>query len=291
MIGQLFRLSGRGLADFKIHPWAHLLTLVAVAMVTLLAGFILLSLHNINIHLLKSRGEVQFQIYWRSDASPELIQTQWEKIGTMEYLQEIKGFTPQDALVELAETLGKTGDFSWLKEQNPLPYSALTSFAVPPEAQQEGWAADLLTKLKAMDGVAEVHYTPLQADLAKGWRVISRAIIWPIIGFLGMVVALVVGNTIRLSLLTRQDEIEILSLVGARPWYVRWPLLTGGMVQGLLGSAAGVGLLKLAQNALADSLNIAPLFIEIRFLPMEQVLALCGAVTLVSAISSWVAVR
>lgn len=291
MIGQLFRLTVRGLADFKVHPWAHLLTLVAVAMVSLLAGFILLSLHNINIHLLRTRGEVQFQVYWRADATPELIQIQWEKIGAMDHMQEIKGFTPQDALLELADTLGETGDFSWLKDQNPLPFSALTSFAVPPEAQTEGWAADILTQLKAMEGVDKVSYTPLQADLAKGWRVVSRAIIWPIIGFLGLVVALVVGNTIRLSLLTRQDEIEILSLVGARPWYVRWPLLTGGMVQGLLGSAAGIGLLKLAQDALADMLNIAPLFITIEFLPLEHCLALCGAVTLVSALSSWVAVR
>ncbi|WP_147819910.1 cell division protein FtsX [Salidesulfovibrio onnuriiensis] len=291
MIGQLLRLTGRGLADFRIHPWAHLLTLVAVAMVSLLAGFILLALHNIDLHLLKSRGEVQFQVYWSADATPELIQTQWETIGAMDHLVEIKGFTPQDALLELADTLGKTGDFSWLKDQNPLPYSALTSFAVPPEAQQEGWAADILTGLKAMDGVEKVTYTPLQADLARGWRVISRAIIWPIIGFLGLVVGLVVGNTIRLSLLTRMDEIEILSLVGAKPWYVRWPLLTGGMVQGLLGSAAGIGLLKLAQNALAETLNIAPLFIEIRFLPWEHCALMCGAVTLVAALSSWVAVR
>lgn len=291
MIGQLFRLTGRGLADFRVHPWAHLLTLVAVAMVSLLAGFILLALHNVNLHLLKSRGEVQFQIYWQADAAPEHIQSQWEEIGNMEFLEEIKGFTPQDALLELADTLGETGDFSWLKEQNPLPYSALASFAVPPEAQQEGWAADILTRLKAMQSVDRVHYSPLQADLAKGWRILSRAIVWPIIGFLGLVVALVVGNTIRLSLLTRQDEIEILALVGAKPWFVRWPLLTGGLVQGLLGSAAGVGLLKLVQNTLADSINVPPLFIEIQFLPLEHFMILCGAVTLVSALSSWVAVR
>lgn len=291
MIGQFFRLSGRGLADFIVHPWAHLLTLVAVAMVSMLAGFVILALFNVNTHLLKSRGQVQFQVYWSTSTDPAMIESQWEKIGSMDHLREIKGFTPQDALLELADTLGETGDFSWLKDQNPLPFSALVSFAVPPQEQQEGWAANILTQLKSLPGVDRVTYTPLQADLADGWKLISRTVVWPVIGFLGLVVALVVGNTIRLSLLTRMDEIDILALVGAKPWYVRWPLLTGGFVQGLLGASAGVGLLRLAQGQIVDSLNIPPLFITIDFLPFEYCAALVGAVALVAVLSSWVAVR
>ncbi len=291
MIGQFFRLTGRGLGDILIHPWAHLLTLVAVAMVSLLAGFVLLGLHNVNMQLMKSRGEVQFQIYWKTDTDPKIIESQWEAVGSMDHLVDIKGFTPQDALLELADTLGEAGDFGWLKETNPLPFSALASFAVPPSSQQEGWAAGILTKLKSMPGVEKVNYSPLQEDLAHGWKLISKAVIWPVIGFLGLVVAMVVGNTMRLSLLTRNDEIEILALVGAKPWFIRWPLITGGMALGLTGSMAGLGLLKLAQNTLADILNIPPLFIHINFMPMEYCIALVGGITLVAIVSSWVAVR
>jgi cell division transport system permease protein len=291
MMGQFFRLTGRGLGDIVVHPWANLLTLVAVAMISLLAGFVLLGLHNVNMQLLKSRGQVQFQIYWKTDADPQLIEKQWESVGAMEHLVDIKGFTPQDALLELADSLGEAGDFSWLKENNPLPFSALASFAVPPENQQQGWAADLLTRLKSMPGVHKVNYSPLQDDLAHGWQLISKAVIWPVIGFLGLVVAMVVGNTMRLSLLTRNDEIEILALVGAKPWFIRWPLITGGMVLGLTGSMAGLGLLKLAQNALAGILDIPPLFIRIEFMPMEYCAALVGGVTLVAVVSSFVAAR
>ncbi|KAB1441787.1 cell division protein FtsX [Pseudodesulfovibrio senegalensis] len=291
MLGQFFRLTGRGLGDIVVHPWANLLTLVAVAMVSLLAGFVLLGLHNVNMQLMKSRGQVQFQIYWKTDADPQLIEEQWESVGAMKHLVDIKGFTPQDALLELADSLGEAGDFSWLKENNPLPFSALASFAVPPQSQQKGWAAELLTRLKSMPGVDKVHYSPLQEDLAHGWTLISQAVIWPVIGFLGLVVAMVVGNTMRLSLLTRCDEIEILALVGAKPWYIRWPLITGGMVLGFTGSMAGLGLLKLAQNALADILNIPPLFIHIQFMPMEYCAALVGGVTLVAILSSFVAAR
>lgn len=291
MIGQFLRLTLRGLADIRLHPFAQLLTLVAVAMVTLLTGFILLGLHNVNLELLKSRGKVEFQAYWKPGLAAEEVVKDWDAIRNMEHLHDFSTFTPENALTELASTLGETGDFSWLAENNPLPYSGMISFAVPPEAQQEGWAADLLVQLKSLPGVDKVNYTPLQGDLSQGWRTMTQVVVWPILGFLALIVSLVVHNTIKLSLLTRMDEVEILSLVGAKPWYVRWPLLTGGFIQGALGSLAGIGLLTLVHSFTAEALNFPPFLIEIQFLPTDQLALLAGAVTLVSTASSWVSIK
>ncbi|MDC0336429.1 permease-like cell division protein FtsX [Pseudodesulfovibrio sp.] len=291
MIGQFFRLTLRGIADFGLHPIAQLLTLVAVGMVTLLTGLILLGLHNVNLELLKSRGKVEFQVYWKTTASAEEVVTDWDVIKGMEFLSDFTTFTPENALTELASTLGETGDFSWLADNNPLPYSGLASFAVPPDEQQEGWTADLLTSLKSLPGVDKVNYTPFQADLAQGWMTISRVIVWPILGFLALIVSLVVHNTIKLSLMTRMDEVEILALVGARPGYIRWPLLTGGFIQGLLGSGVGIGLLFAVHSVTAEALNFPPFLIQIQFLPYAQLGMLAGAVTFVSMASSWVAVK
>ncbi|MEF2230193.1 MAG: permease-like cell division protein FtsX [Pseudodesulfovibrio sp.] len=291
MIGQFLRLTLRGIADIRLHPVAQLLTLVAVSMVTLLTGFILLGLHNVNLELLRSRGEVEFQVYWKSGLPAEEVLNDWNAIRQMDHLRDLKTFTPENALTELASALGETGDFSWLADNNPLPYSGLATFAVPPEAQQGNWAADLLTRLKTMPGVEKVNYTPFQADLAQGWRTVTRLIFWPILGFLGLIVSLVVHNTIKLSLLTRLDEVEILSLVGARPSYIRWPLLIGGFIQGLAGSLGGIGLLKAVHSAAADALNFPPFLIEIQFLPADQLAVLAGAVTLVATLSSRVAVK
>lgn len=291
MLGRILRLTARGLGDFIVHPFAHLLTLTAVAMVAFLAGFVLLTLHNVNLQLLKTRGQVEFQLYWAEGAKQDTVRSEWKTIRDMQALKEFKTFTPGDALVELAETLGESGDFSWLRDQNPLPYSALAAFEVPPDKQEKGWAAELLTELKSLPGVEKVHYAPTQMDLAQSWVALTRTVAWPVVGFLALVAALVVGNTIKLSLMTRRDEVEILSLVGARPWYIRWPLLTGGFMQGLVGSGAGLGLLLLAQNTLKDALNVPPFFIEVSFLPPEQCAALAGGVILVSLAASWVAVR
>lgn len=291
MIGQFFRLTGHGIADFMLHPVAQLLTLVAVGMVTLLTGLILLGLHNVNMELLKSRGEVEFQVYWKTTTPAEEVVKEWDTIRSLEFLKDFQTFTPENALTELASTLGETGNFAWLADNNPLPYSGLASFAVPPENQEEGWTARLLTELKSLPGVEKVNYTPFQADLAQGWMTISRAIIWPILAFLGLIVSLVVHNTIKLSLMTRLDEVEILSLVGAKPSYIRWPLLTGGFLQGILGSGIGIGLLYGVHSLTSESLNFPPFLIEIQFLPIEQLGLLGGGVTLIAMASSWVAVK
>ncbi|QGY39391.1 FtsX-like permease family protein [Pseudodesulfovibrio cashew] len=291
MIGQLFRLTLRGIADFMLHPVAQLLTLVAVAMVTLLTGLILTGIFNVNLELAKSRGEVEFQVYWKTGLNGEAVRKDWGVVQAMPHLDEFKTYTPESALKELADTMGEGGDFSWLEENNPLPYSALASFKVPPEAQKQGWANALLTDLRSLPGVDQVDYTPFQGDLAQGWTTIAKAVIWPVLGFLGLVVSLVVHNTIKLSLMTRMDEVEILSLVGARPSYIRWPLLTGGFIQGLLGSLGGIGLLYAVHAFTADALNFPPFMLQIHFLPLSQLAMLAGGVTLVSMASSWVAVK
>jgi cell division transport system permease protein len=291
MIGRFLRLTLRGAADFTLHPVAQLLTMVAVAMVTLLTGLILMGLHTVNQELLKSRGQVEFQIYWKQGEPAEAVVRDWDAVKSLDHLADFTPFTPEAALVELAGSLGETGDFSWLADDNPLPYSALAAFAVPPSAQDEGWAGRLLTQLKSLPGVDKVNYTPFRADLAQGWMTLTRVVIWPILGFLALVISLVVHNTIKLSLLTRTDEIEILSLVGASPSYIRWPLLTSGFIQGLTGAGAGLGLLAVAHSLAADALNFPPFLIQIPSLPADQMVMLAAGVTLVAMASSWVAVK
>ncbi|WP_291330028.1 ABC transporter permease [Desulfovibrio sp. UCD-KL4C] len=292
MISLLFRLIGRGISDLRLHPWANIFTLIAVTMVSMLAGIFMFTLHNVNKELLKTRGQVQIQIFWQADTAPEEYSRQWENISKISGLKEIRTFTPDDALKQLSAALGGSDDFSWLTEgNNPLQPAALLSFSVEPGIKDKMWATDLLKQLKALPFVDKVHYNPLQIDLARGWISLTQSIIWPIIGFLGLVVALVVGNTIRLSLMTRKDEIEILYLVGAKQWFIRLPLLTGGALLGLLGSSIALGTLYGAQRFFENVLNFPPLFMKLTFLPFDQCVALVGTVTLIGMLSSFVAVR
>ncbi|MGE4553665.1 MAG: cell division protein FtsX [Desulfovibrionaceae bacterium] len=290
-MGQLLRLLIQGVLDMRRHPLAHLFTLVTVTMVALLAGVFLMLLDNVNREMVRNRGQVEFQVFWKAGTAPKVVAEQWRRLRGMDGVKEVETYTPDEALRELGTSLAPGEAFDWLEGDNPLPASAAVSFRIPEGDASEIWAMGLLGELRALPGVDSVHYNPLQMDLAQSWMSLSRAVVWPIIGFLGLVVALVVGNTVKLSLINRRDEVEILALVGAKPWYIRTPLLSGGAALGLMGSGAALGLLKLLHVRIEHVLDFAPLFVRIDFLPPATCLGLVGVVTLVAVASSFVAVR
>jgi cell division transport system permease protein len=65
---------------------------------------------------------------------------------------------------------------------------------------------------------------------------------------------LLISNTIRLSLFSRRREVEVMKLVGATDWFIRWPFVIEGLFLGALGGVAAIGLLALAKVTLVDPL-------------------------------------
>jgi cell division transport system permease protein len=66
---------------------------------------------------------------------------------------------------------------------------------------------------------------------------------------------LLVSNTIRLSLFSRRREVEVMKLVGATDWFIRWPFVIEGIVLGALGGAVAILLLLVGKIALLDPLT------------------------------------
>jgi cell division transport system permease protein len=65
---------------------------------------------------------------------------------------------------------------------------------------------------------------------------------------------LLISNTIRLSLFARRREVEVMKLVGATDWFIRWPFVIEGLFLGALGGLLAIGLLFLAKVTLIDPL-------------------------------------
>jgi cell division transport system permease protein len=73
-------------------------------------------------------------------------------------------------------------------------------------------------------------------------------------GLLVLASVLLISNTIRLSLFARRREVEVMKLVGATDWFIRWPFVLEGLFLGALGGVAAIGLLALAKVTLVDPL-------------------------------------
>ena len=73
-------------------------------------------------------------------------------------------------------------------------------------------------------------------------------------GLLGLASMLLIGNTIRLSLYARRREVEVMKLVGATDWFIRWPFVLEGVLVGALGGILAILLLGVVKIALVDPL-------------------------------------
>jgi cell division transport system permease protein len=150
--------------------------------------------------------------------------------------------------------------------QNPFPASIEVTVRAGHQAPAE--VERLVHAYEHAPGVEEVQYDLLWIErLATAVKLVRG-----VGGFLGGILVLAgiftISNVIRLTVYARQDELDIMRLVGATRAYVKGPFVVEGMIQGGLGGALGVGLLWVAYRYLArdalptsDLLGRAALFL------------------------------
>jgi cell division transport system permease protein len=103
---------------------------------------------------------------------------------------------------------------------------------------------------------------------------------------------MLVGNTIRLSIYARRREVEVMRLVGATRWFIRWPFMLEGMVVGFVGGVAAILILWLGKVTIVDPLSSSPLFSALNTMsfPLLVGILFCSAIV-VSAIGSGITLR
>jgi cell division transport system permease protein len=109
----------------------------------------------------------------------------------------------------------------------------------------------------------------------------------------GVIVLFIIVNTIRLAVVARAEEIEIMRLVGASDAFIRWPFVFEGAFVGFLGAAVTLGILAAAADPLSDFMveffRVLPL--EVGSLARDLVTLVMGAGVGLGILGSWVSVR
>lgn len=202
-------------------------------------------------------------------------------ISKAQALGEFKTQFPDDS--QLLEGLG----------ENPLPASfvvTLASGARSPEAVKR-WAE----RVRGLAGVATVDYNQAWIDALAGMiRFIEMAAIG--VGVLLSAAAVtIIGNTIRLTLYARREEIDILRLIGATRSFIRVPYLLEGAVLGTCGSALSLVVLKIGFEVFRQQIQAAGrlrgLEALVSFFPPSACLALVGIGTALGIAGSFVSLR
>jgi cell division transport system permease protein len=179
-------------------------------------------------------------------------------------------------------------------ERNPFPASF--EVRLKPEVREAGAAVDnLASTLAGVGGVADVRYDRRWLSRLNGVVRLLRALGLGIVVLLALASALTVANVVRLAASARQDEIEIMSLVGAPLAYVRGPFVVEGILQGGVGAIIAILLLWIgfvAANArygaaAAQTIGLG----AITFLPFSLALVIIAGGMLLGCVGGLVVAR
>ena len=163
-------------------------------------------------------------------------------------IREFTYVSKDDALNELR---GRLKDPSILEElpSNPLPAKFNIKPTDPDNAQG---IIDQISDSPAIDPELGISYGKETADKLLS---VARFIQWAGLGLITILLVasiLLIGNTIRLSIFARRREVEVMKLVGATNWFIRWPFVIEGVICGLVGAMLSVALLWAVKVGVVD---------------------------------------
>ena len=243
------------LRRFKTNKLSTLLICLAIGVTLALPSLLYAILDSANglANNVKSESKISvFLTLNHNDATVENITT---ALRNEAQINSFKFVSKDDALKNLLASNANKAVLNSL-ENNPLP----DAFFIAPKQLDNDSIASLKSTLSKLDGVEEVivdgaWLKRLNALLALGQKALTI-----VAGLLAFALVAVIGNTIRMQILTQQAEIELSHLIGATKSFIRRPFLYAGALYGLLG-----GLFALLITFLAIFLfnqSLAPLAAE-----------------------------
>ncbi len=232
------RTAMRGL---RSSPVTSAVAVVTIGVSLVLVGAFALLLWNMEGLLDRFGDSLYITAYLEEGRPVEDRSALVELVATVEGVEHVRVVSEREALERFQAGVGRGSALLEGLGENPLPAS-LEITLLPGRRSAEG----LRVVVESLEGLPGISDLASGQDWVEGYlRAVAlvRAVGLGLGVILALATLLIVTNTIRLAVLARQDEIEILTLVGASRTFVAIPFVMEGMVQGAAGGVAAVVLL------------------------------------------------
>ena len=283
-----FKYTVRDAMRLVIRHWGlSLLTILTSMSVFYLIGasvlLVLNTRHIVNI----MEGELTIQAFLAPEASADVVA---QRATSLSHVTRITIVTPEIALGRLQSRVEPRmpNVLGFLTEDNPLPWSIEIS------VDRADAVSSVAEGLAALDGVSDVVYAvELAQKLANFSRFAGQfSVVMLLVAITAS--AVVLFNTIRISVYSKEEEIGIMLMVGATPTFVAMPFVLQGILLGGTGSLGASVLLSFSYNGimgrLKDLLPFLP-FLERGMIVAKLGVILVGSGATLSLIASLLAVE
>lgn len=244
------------LSSMARSAWMSWLVIATIAVSLSILGGVWLFVQDLRNISHQIGGAVPIVVFLSDDADPKGVEM------AIQELPNIKGtaFIPKEqAWEEMQQDMKSRMSFNELLNANPLPNTLRIQTLNPDET------APTAERIKKMQGVEEVNYGGELLTKINEFSAAIRTGGLTVSGLLALASLAVIMNTIRLAVMGRRREIEIMHLVGASNSFIAWPFLLEGMLFGLFGAAlTGIALLGWRHFSLGKWQELFP------FLPMTM---------------------
>jgi cell division transport system permease protein len=197
------------------------------------------------------RGRVVLDVYIDKDANPaERSELQRTLEGTAN-VKSVEFISKTEALEELGRKVNDTQEALELLGTNPLP----DLYRVTPDDPDQLSVIEGALARRQPAAVDEVRNREGETDKILSATGLVKALAAGLAALLVFASIALVANTIRLSIFARRREVEVMKLVGATNWFIRWPFVIEGVIVGFLGGVLAVLLLAIAKETFIDPLS------------------------------------
>jgi cell division transport system permease protein len=272
------------------QPFATLMTMGVIAVALALPLFLSLLLQNARIATGNWNEAYDLSVYMEKKASTARAQSLAKQLKARGDVAAVRIITADQALAEFRNDSGFGKALDALSD-NPLPDTLVVTPTLTASTPQG--TETLKAAIAAMSDVQTVQIDTEWVKRLHAMLDLLRRVVLLTGGLLGVGIVLIVSNTIRLDILNRRAEIEVMKLVGASDGFARRPFLYSGVWYGLGGGLLALSLVAIASTVLARPVaQLAFLYgSDFRLEGLKLVLGL-GVLTLAVALSwlgSWLA--
>ncbi len=227
-------------------PWATALTVAVMALALALPLGLSIALDNLKHFAGSVQQSRDINLFLKPELDAAAAQALATTLRARADVAQVQLRTPDEGLAELRESAGLGEAIDALGE-NPLP----TLLVVTPA---DGDDAALATALEALPQSDLVQHDALWRQRLDGWLGFGTRLVQVLSALLGLGALLVVGNTVRLDIQARREEIGVLQLLGASDGFIRRPFVYLGAWYGLGAGALALGLIGICGLALRPPL-------------------------------------
>jgi cell division transport system permease protein len=244
------------------------------------------------------RSQLNIQVGLFDDATQGEIQALESKIAAIPHVGEVTFISKTEALATLRSELK---DKSIVEQLNSNPLPASLEIKADDAANLPGIREAIVPtgangKAQPISPIVNNIFDRQQASQQIEQVTSALKVVLTVITALLIAASLMlVGNTIRLSIYTRRREVEVMRLVGATRWFIRWPFMIEGVVVGFVGGLVAILVLWLGKITVVDPLSDSFSFLAAQnnsTLSFPALVAiLFAAAVLVSTIGSGITLR